>query len=100
MTGWGCCKAASVAYNKQGADQTEVVAKYKWLLSVRVLTECNAHKTSVACADELAKTKDCSGTGKDTDCCKDIEQYREVYAARKDTFCNAAPKDAPACPAF
>lgn len=101
VTGWGCCKAASVAYNKPGVSQSEVVDKYNnWQRSVQTLTECHAHQTSIDCAQELAKKKDCSGAGKDTDCCKDIDQYRENYAAKIDTFCKAAPKDAPPCPAF
>lgn len=101
VTGWGCCKAASVAYNKKDADQPAVKNKYnKWVNSVRTLTECNAHKASVACADKLKKDKDCDGKGKEEACCKDIDQYRSVYADRVDVFCNAAPKDAPPCPAF
>jgi hypothetical protein len=101
VTGWGCCKVASVAYNKKDADQTEVEARYKkWNDSIRTLTECNAHKVSVACADQMKKDKKCDGDGKDTDCCKDLDQYRENYASKIDTFCNAAPKEAPPCPAF
>jgi len=101
MTNWGCCKAASVAYNAQGADKGAIVDKYNtWLNRARTLTECHAYTNGVACANQLAREKDCAGAGKDSDCCKDIAQYRSAYAAKAKTFCDAAPKDPPACPAF
>jgi hypothetical protein len=99
QTGWGCCKAASIAYNKKDADQADVEAKFKkWNDGVRTTSECNAHKTSVACADQMKKDKKCDDDGKDSACCKDLDQYRETYAARMDIFCNAKPKDLPPCP--
>ena len=101
QTGWGCCKAASVAYNKKDADKADVEAKFKkWNDGVRTTSECNAHQTSIDCADQMKKDKKCDGEGKDSDCCKDVDQYREVYAGRKKIFCDAKPKDLPPCPAF
>jgi hypothetical protein len=101
ITGWGCCKALSVAYNKPGADKAAAVQKYNdWLDSARSLTECHAYKNAVDCAKQLAKQKDCSGAGRDTDCCKDVEEYRAKYSARATTECAAAPKQAPPCPTY
>lgn len=101
MTNWGCCKAASVAYNAKGADKGKVVDKYNdWLRRATVLTECHAYTNGVKCANQLSQEKDCAGAGKDTDCCKDIAQYISVYGAKAKTNCDAAPKDPPPCPAF
>jgi len=101
ITNWGCCKALSVAYNKPGADKGAAVQKYNdWLSHAIHLTECHAYSNGVDCARQLARQKDCSGPGRNTDCCKDIEDYRTKYSARAKTECDAAPKDPPACPVF
>jgi len=101
ITSWGCCKALSVAYNAKGADKGALVTKYNdWLARASDLTECHAYSNGVACADQLARTKNCAGAGRDTDCCKDIAEYRTKYAAKAKTLCDRAPKDPPACPAF
>jgi hypothetical protein len=101
ITNWGCCKALSVAYNAKGADKGALVRKYNdWLARASDLTECHAYSNGVACADQLAKTKDCAGAGKDTDCCKDVADYRTKYAATAKTLCDRAPKGPPPCPAF
>jgi hypothetical protein len=101
VTGWGCCKALSKAYNAKGADKNALVTKYnQWLNKVVAITECHAYSNDVRCADSLAVTKDCGGSGKGTDCCKDIADYRTKYAASAKTNCAAAPKDAEPCPVF
>jgi hypothetical protein len=99
--GWGCCAAASKAYNAKGADQAKVVQTYSdWQAKVVPISECNAYSNDVTCADALAKTKDCSGAGKDTDCCKDIADYKTRYGALAKSNCAAAPKKAEPCPKF
>jgi hypothetical protein len=101
ITNWGCCKALSVAYNKPGADKAAAVQKYNdWLSRAIHLTECHAYSNGADCAKQMARQKDCSGAGRDTDCCKDAEDYRARYSARAKTECDAAPKDPPACPVF
>lgn len=101
ITGWGCCKALSVAYNKPGADKAAAVQKYNdWLTSALSLTECHAYTNGVECAKQLARQKDCAGAGRNTDCCKDIQEYQTKYSARAATECAAAPRQPPACPAF
>lgn len=101
ITSWGCCKALSVAYNAKGADKGALVTKYNdWLAKASDLTECHAYTNGVACADQLARTKNCAGAGRDTDCCKDIAEYRTKYAAKAKTLCDRAPKNPPPCPAF
>lgn len=101
VTKWGCCKALSVVYNKPGADKNAAVQKYNdWMNLARSLTECHAYTGDVECARSLAKQKNCAGAGRNSDCCKDIEDYRVRYQAMADNECAAAPKDAPACPAF
>jgi hypothetical protein len=101
ITNWGCCKALSVAYNAKGADKGALVQKYNdWLARASDLTECHAYSNGVACADQLARTKDCAGAGRSTDCCKDIAEYRTKYAAKARTLCDRAPKEPPPCPAF
>jgi hypothetical protein len=101
---WGCCKAMSVAYNaaKDNAARNAVVSKYNSWMAAGALdrTECNAYSNDLVCADELAAEKDCKGAGKDTDCCKDIADYRVRYKAFADHHCGLAPKDPPPCPAF
>lgn len=99
--GWGCCAALATAWAKKGADRAELVKKYNtWFASANLISECNAYTNDIKCADDLAKTKDCAGAGKDTDCCKDIADYRTRYAALAKTHCDKAPKKVPACPAF
>jgi hypothetical protein len=101
ITGWGCCKALSVAYNIKGADKGALVQKYNdWLARAIDLTECHAYSNGVDCADQLARTKDCAGAGRSTDCCKGIPEYRTKYAAKAKTRCDRAPKEPPPCPAF
>jgi hypothetical protein len=101
ITNWGCCKALSVAYNKTGADKGAAVRKYNdWLSQAVHLTECHAYTNGVDCAKQLARQKHCAGAGRDTDCCKDVEDYRARYSARAKTECDAAPKEPPACPVF
>jgi hypothetical protein len=101
ITTWGCCKALSVVYNAKGADKGALVQKYNdWLDRARDLTECHAYSNGVACADQLARTEDCAGAGRTTDCCKDVAEYRTKYAAKAKTHCDRAPKEPPPCPAF
>lgn len=101
VTSWGCCRALSVAYNKPGADKNAAVQKYNnWMNLARPLTECHAYTGDVECANSLAKQKNCTGAGRNSDCCKDIEDYRVRYQAKANSECAAAPRDAPACPAF
>jgi hypothetical protein len=99
--GWGCCAALSAAWGKKGADKAELVKKYNtWFATANLLSECNAYTRSVECADALATTKDCAGTGKDTDCCKDIADYKLNAETRAKSNCGAAPKTVPPCPSF
>jgi hypothetical protein len=101
IDGWGCCAAASTAFNAKGADKAKVAKTYNdWQNKVVAITECNAYSNDVTCADALAKAKDCSGAGKGTDCCKDIEDYKTRYGALAKTNCAAAPKKAEPCPKF
>ncbi|MCZ7385150.1 MAG: hypothetical protein O8C63_10450 [Candidatus Methanoperedens sp.] len=101
VTGWGCCKSLSVAWNAPGAKKSELAKKYnEWLSKIEAITECHAYTNDVTCADALAKTKDCSGAGKDTDCCKDIDDYRTKYASLAKSYCAKAPKAAPPCPSY
>jgi hypothetical protein len=98
---WGCCKALSVAWNKPGADKTKLVQQYgEWRAKVSPITECHAYSNDVVCADAMAKEKDCSGKGKDTDCCKNIAEYKTKYAKLAKENCDAAPAKAPPCPTF
>lgn len=97
----GCCKAASAAYTAKGADKNAVIKKYNdWLALADPVSECHAYNTGVACAAALAKTKDCDGAGKATDCCKDIVGYQSHYSALAKSACAAAPAKMPPCPAF
>jgi hypothetical protein len=99
--GWGCCKALAVAWSKKGADKAELVKKYNtWFADANLISECNAYTNDMACADALAKAKDCAGAGKDTDCCKDIADYRATYSAEAKSYCAKAPKKVPPCPSF
>lgn len=99
--GWGCCAALSVAWGKKGADKGALVKKYNdWFAKANLISECNAYSNDVKCADALAKTKDCSGAGKGTDCCKDIADYQARYSALAKTYCAKAPKSVPPCPSF
>jgi hypothetical protein len=101
VTNWGCCKALSAAYNKPGADKNAAVQKYNtWMDSARHITECHAYTGDVECAKTLARQKDCSGAGRNTDCCKDVNDYQARYAAMAETECAAAPRQVPACPTF
>lgn len=96
---WGCCKALSVAWQKKGADKNKLVDQYNaWKSKVSPILECHGYTASVDCADALAKSKDCSGKGKGTDCCNDIQAYRTQCADLKKTNCDAAPKTAAPCP--
>ena len=96
---WGCCKALGAAVKAKPADKAALVTKYAtWRAAVSPITECHAYSNDVVCADALATAKDCSGKGKGTDCCKDIEDYRTRYAALAKSNCAAAPKKAPPCP--
>jgi hypothetical protein len=97
----GCCKAASTAYNAKGADKNVVVNKYNaWLASADPVTECHAYNVGVACAEGLAKAKDCDGKGKGTDCCKDIVAYKSYYGGLANSTCKTAAAKMPPCPAF
>jgi hypothetical protein len=101
ITGWGCCAALSTAYNKPGADKNAAVQKYNdWLAKVYDITECNSLTAGVACATEMFTAKDCSGAGKDTDCCKDIVDYKANFGGQKTTVCGRAPKKVEPCPTF
>lgn len=101
ITGWGCCAALSTAYNKPGADKGALITKYnEWLAKVYDITECNALNTGVACADAMLTAKDCAGAGKDTDCCKDIVDYKARYGALATTVCGRKAKTVEPCPAF
>jgi hypothetical protein len=101
ITSWGCCKALSIAYNAKGADKGALVQKYNdWLARAIDLTECHAYTNGVACADQLARAKDCAGAGRSTDCCKDVAEYRTKYAAKAKIRCDRAPKEPPPCPTF
>ena len=98
---WGCCRALSVAYNKPGADKNALVQKYNdWMTHAGPVTECHAYKGDVECAKSLAGTKDCGGAGRNTDCCKDIQDYQTRYAEFARVICATAANDAPACPTF
>ncbi|MGB9175169.1 MAG: hypothetical protein WCB46_00340 [Methanoregula sp.] len=99
ITGWGCCKALSDALKKPGAKRNELVTKYNtWMQTAVPITECNAYSHDVVCADKMAADKDCSGKGKDTDCCKDILDYKARYGATAKTVCASAPKKVAPCP--
>lgn len=101
VTGWGCCSALSTAYNAPGANRNDLVQKYNtWLAKVYDITECNALTSDVACADSMLTAKDCSGAGRDTDCCKDIADYKANFGAQKTTVCGRAPRTVAPCPAF
>jgi hypothetical protein len=101
ITNWGCCKALSVAYNAPGANKNAAVQKYNtWLSSAVNITECHAYTNDVSCADQKFKAMDCAGAGKNTDCCKDIADYKVRYQAFANATCAAAPKTVPPCPAF
>ena len=101
ITGWGCCAALSTAYNKPGADKNAAVQKYNdWLAKVYDITECNSLTVGVACAADMFTAKDCAGAGKDTDCCKDIVDYKANYGGQKTTVCGRAPKKVEPCPTF
>lgn len=101
VTGWGCCAALSTAYNRPGADRNALVTKYNtWLAKVYDITECNALTSDVACADQMFTAKDCSGAGQNTDCCKDIVDYKANFGAQKATVCGRAPRTVEPCPAF
>lgn len=96
---WGCCKALGAAVKAKPKDKNDLIKKYAtWRAAVSPITECHAYSNDVTCADALATAKDCSGKGKGTDCCKDIEDYRTRYGALAKTNCAAAPKKAPPCP--
>lgn len=101
VTGWGCCAALSTAYNKPGADKNALVTKYNtWLAKVYDITECNSLTSDVTCADQMFTAKNCAGAGKDTDCCKDIVDYKANFGAQKTTVCGRAPKKVEPCPTF
>jgi hypothetical protein len=96
---WGCCKKASVAYNKKGAVKNDIIDKYNaWQRKTKPITECNAYTNDVVCADKLAKKKDCDGKGKDTECCDNIADYKATYEEEAKTNCAAAPKTVEPCP--
>lgn len=96
---WGCCKALGVAWQKKGADKNKLADQYNaWSAKVSPITECHGYTASVDCADALATSKDCAGKGKGTDCCNDIQAYRNQCADLKKANCDAAPKTAPPCP--
>src|SRR5262249_47455797 len=97
----GCCKAFAAAYNAPGADKDLVWSKYRiWQGRFQYITECHAYSNDVACADALAKAKDCERTGKGTDCCNQIADYRERYEKAARLFCKAATADIPPCPVY
>jgi hypothetical protein len=99
ITGWGCCKALSDALKMPGAKRNELVTKYNtWMQTAVPITECNAYSHDVICADKMATDKDCSGKGKNTDCCKDILDYKARYGATAKTVCASAPKKVAPCP--
>lgn len=98
---WGCCKAISAAWNAKGADRAKLAKKYNdWSDAVSTTTECHAYSRDVVCADAMAKEKDCGGKGKDTDCCKNIADYKTGYAKLAKQNCDAAPAKVPPCPSF
>jgi hypothetical protein len=100
IDGWGCCAAASKAWNAPGANKDAVAKTYnEWQNKVTPITECHAYTRDVGCADAFAKAKDCSGDGKGTDCCKDIEDYKTRYGDLAKTNC-AKPQTPVPCPAF
>lgn len=98
---WGCCKALSVAWNAKGADKAKLAKQYNdWADAVSTTTECHAYSHDVVCADAMAKEKDCSGKGKDSDCCKNIADYKTKYAKLAKENCDAAPAKVAPCPSF
>jgi len=101
VTGWGCCAALSTAYNRPGADRNALVQKYNtWLAKVYDITECHALRNDVACADSMLSIRDCNGKGRDTDCCKDVVDYKANFGAQMATVCGRAPRTVEPCPAF
>jgi hypothetical protein len=101
ITGWGCCAALSTAFNRPGANKNALVTKYnEWLAKVYDITECNCLTSDVTCADAMFTAKDCAGAGRNTDCCKDIVDYKANFGAQKTTVCGRAPKTVAPCPAF
>lgn len=100
-TSAGCCKALSVAWSAKGADKAALAKKYsQWVSDTESYAECKAYTNDVTCSDAMAKDKDCSGKGKGTDCCKDIEAYRSAYGALAKSYCAKAPAKPAACPAY
>ncbi len=96
---WGCCKALGAAVKAKPADRAELIKKYGvWRAATTDITECNAYTSDEACADALAKTKDCSGAGKNTDCCKDILSYKANAGANALVHCRVKQKTVPSCP--
>ena len=96
---WGCCKALGAAVKANPANRTELIRKYGiWRGATSEITECHAYKSDEACANELAKTKDCDGEGKNTACCKDIFSYKADAGANAVASCAAASKTVPPCP--
>lgn len=96
----GCCKAYGIALNKPGANKSEINRQYfAWRTAISPIIECHAYSVGVTCAEELAITNDCAGTGKDTDCCKDIEDFKSASAEQAKTNCAAASGEVP-CPNF
>lgn len=100
IDGWGCCAAASKAWNAPGANKDAIKNTYnEWQNKVTPILECHAYTRDVNCAAAFAKAKDCSGEGKGTDCCKDIEDYGTKYADKAKTNC-AKPQTPVPCPTY
>jgi hypothetical protein len=101
FTASGCCRALSTAYNAPGADKNAAIDKYNaWFAVADPVSECHAYRRSVTCADGLAKSKDCDGKGKGTDCCKSVAEYKGFTAGKAKTTCDSAAAKMPPCPAF
>lgn len=99
--GYGCCVALAVARGRPGANWSELATKYNtWFTQANLVSECNAYSNDVTCADALATTHDCAGTGSGTDCCKYVVDYRSKYSAHAISYCASAPSTVPVCPTF
>lgn len=98
---WGCCKAESIALKQKGADRKKIIQQYNdWRDKASPILECHAYTAGMNCAVDLAKSKDCSGKGKGSDCCNDIETFRKHSEDEAKANCDAMPKTVPPCPVF
>ncbi len=102
-TAAGCCKAFGKAWNAatKEEDVDALIKKYNdWFDQANPVSECHAYNKGTECAKALAKSKDCGGKGKDTDCCKDITAFVSLSGDKAKQVCDAAPAKMPACPKF